>query len=108
MEHPQHPPIKSYSGKHMLAHKHSHAYTPNEPRFKIEELKRMTRNEKMILSPVMRIDEGKEVMPLYIVLQFENKNETKGKKRYFNMFDENVAKMFTLNILKNIEVLLTT
>jgi len=59
-----------------------------------------------MIVPVMRVDR-KKVHPCFIVMQFENKNDLKGKKRSFNYFDENVASMIKTCVCKVIQLIIT-
>jgi len=50
----------------------------------------------------MKIDRKKS-FPVYLVIQIENKNDFKGKKRFFTIFDQNIATIFMMNTLKTME-----
>lgn len=102
---PEHYPSKPYIGKHIFGHKSSAEFVPSDPKFKLEELLKIIKSDKTIVIPVMRF-ERKRQNPCHIVIQIEYKKDLKGKKRNFNLIDENCAQMINYGLVKCVEVLI--
>lgn len=89
-EQPEFYPSKPQIGKHIQGHKPAADFMPSDPKFKLDELNRIIRQDKSIVIPAMRF-EKKRQHPCHIVIQIEYKKDVKGKKRNFNLIDENCA-----------------
>jgi len=109
IEKPPHPPQKAYIGRNVLTHKLNLGYTPNEAKFKYDDLNKIVKNEKSIICPIIRYsnDHKKENNKVYIVLQFDTKVDNKSKKKGFTHYDEIITNLLSNHILKNIEFIST-